>query len=267
MKAYLVEPGSAVRFKDWDSDDRSAFDLNKEQAQKKLLELNKQLEALQEVFYAEAKHKVLIVLQAMDTAGKDSVIRMVFEGINPQGVRVSGFRAPTAEEMDHDYLWRAHYQMPAKGGIEIFNRSYYEDVLIVRVHNLVPPKVWKKRFQQINDFERMLVEEGTTILKFYLNITAAEQKKRLQARLDDPTKYWKFNLGDIKERRYWKEYMKAYEEAITKTSTPWAPWYIVPAKTKWYRNLVIATTLVDVLSNFHMHYPPPIPGLKKIVIR
>jgi PPK2 family polyphosphate:nucleotide phosphotransferase len=267
MNEYLASPGSKVRIKDWDPDDRSAFNLTKEQAQKKLLSLNRKLEALQEVLYAEHKHKVLIVLQAMDTAGKDSVIRSVFEGVNPQGVRVASFKAPTPEELDHDYLWRAHSQMPGKGEIAIFNRSYYEDVLVVRVHQLVPDKIWKKRFQQIRDIEQMLVEEGATILKFYLNIDRVEQKKRLLARLEEPTKHWKFNVADLKERKMWNEYMKAYETAMEKTSTAWAPWYIVPSKTKWYRNLVIATTLVDALSRLNMQYPPSIPGLKNIVIR
>ncbi len=267
MNEYMVKPGSKVHMRDWDSDDRSAFHFTKEQAQKHLSALNKKLEALQELLYAEHKHKILIVLQAMDTAGKDSVIRTVFEGVNPQGVRVVSFKAPTPEERDHDYLWRVHKETPMKGEIVIFNRSYYEDVLVVRVHHLVPDEVWKKRYRQINEFERMLTEEGATVLKFYLNIDRAEQKQRLEDRLEEPTKHWKFNVEDLKERRLWKEYMQAYEAAMEKTSTPWAPWYLVPAKTKWYRNLVIATTLVKALSKLDMQYPAAVPGLKHIVIR
>jgi PPK2 family polyphosphate:nucleotide phosphotransferase len=267
MGKYQVKPGSKVRIKDWDPDDRSAFDVTKEQAKTQLLELNKKLEALQEILYAEHKHKILIVIQAMDTAGKDSVIRSVFEGVNPQGVRVASFKAPTPEERDHDYLWRVHKETPGKGQIVVFNRSHYEDVLVVRVHQLVPEDVWKNRYRQINEFERMLVQEGTTLLKFYLNINRADQRKRLQDRLDDETKHWKFNVDDLKERRFWKLYMKAYEDAMEKTSTPWAPWYIVPARTKWYRNLVIATTLVKELSRLDMRYPPAAPGLKEIIIR
>ena len=267
MEQYRVKPGSKVRIKDWDPDDRSAFAVTKEQAKTKLLALNKKLEALQEILYAEHKHKILIVIQGMDTAGKDSVIRSVFEGVNPQGVRVASFKAPTPEERDHDYLWRVHKETPGKGEIVVFNRSHYEDVLIVRVHQLVPEDVWKNRYRQINEFERTLVQEGTILLKFYLNINLADQKKRLQDRLDDQTKHWKFNVDDLKERRLWKQYMKAYEDAMEKTSTPWAPWYIVPARTKWYRNLVIATTLVKALSRLDMRYPPAAPELKKIIIR
>jgi PPK2 family polyphosphate:nucleotide phosphotransferase len=267
MKTYQVKPGCKVRIKDWDPDDRSAFAVTKEQAKEKLLALTSELEALQELLYAEHKHKILIVLQAMDTAGKDSVIRSVFEGVNPQGVRVASFKVPTPEERDHDYLWRVHKETPGKGEMVVFNRSHYEDVLVVRVHQLAPEDVWKNRYRQINEFERTLVQEGTTLLKFYLNINLADQKKRLQDRLDDPTKHWKFNVDDLKERRLWKEYMKAYEDALEQTSTPWAPWHIVPARTKWYRNLVIATTLVDALSRLDMRYPPAAPGLNKIVIR
>jgi PPK2 family polyphosphate:nucleotide phosphotransferase len=266
MKRYRVKPGNSVNLEKWDPNDKSAFSGNKEQAQAKLLQLNDQLEALQEMLYAEHKHKMLIVLQAMDTAGKDSTIRQVFEGVNPQGVRVAAFKVPTPEELDHDYLWRAHKQVPAKGEIVIFNRSYYEDVLVVRVHNLVPPKVWRRRYDQINDFERMLVEEGTTILKFFLHIDQAEQKKRLQARLDEPNKRWKFNVDDLKERALWPDYMKAYATVLSKTSTSSAPWYIVPANSKWYRNLVIATTIVETLRELNMHYPTPQEGLGDLAI-
>jgi PPK2 family polyphosphate:nucleotide phosphotransferase len=202
----------------------------------------------------------------MDTSGKDGTIRHVFEGVNPQGVQVASFKIPTTDELDHDYLWRAHACVPAKGEIVIFNRSHYEDVLIVRVHNLVPTEVWKRRYKQIRDFEKMLVEEGTTIIKFFLHISSDEQKERLQARLEDPEKRWKFNSGDLLERKRWDEYMAAYEDAIRETSTDVAPWNIVPSNQNWYRNLVVAQTIVDTLKGLKMEYPQPREDLKGIVI-
>ena len=216
--------------------------------------------------FAEHKHKVLVVLQAMDTGGKDGTIRHVFEGVNPAGVRVASFKAPTSEELDHDYLWRIHKEVPGKGEMVIFNRSHYEDVLVVRVHNIVPPEVWKKRFDQINEFERILAESGTTILKFYLHIDMDEQKERLQARLDDPTKRWKFRLGDLEERKLWTDYMEAFEDVLSKTSTEYAPWYIVPANRKWYRDLVISSVLVDTLEGLKMKYPVSEENLDGVVV-
>ena len=218
------------------------------------------------MLYAENKHKVLIVLQAMDTGGKDGVIRHVFDGVNPQGVRVAAFKQPTPTELAHDYLWRVHQQTPGKGEVVIFNRSHYEDVLVVRVHNLVPEAVWRRRYEQINAFEKLLAEEGTTILKFYLHIDLDEQKERLQARLDDPAKRWKFAKGDLDERQRWPQYMAAYEEMLSKTSTEWAPWYIIPANRKWYRNLVISQIIVETLEGLAMSYPPAEAGLEDIVI-
>jgi len=255
MDLYRVKPGSHVDLCEWDPNDKSAFPGKKKEGRKQLLELNQRLEELQELLYAEHKHKVLIVLQAMDTGGKDGTIRHVFEGVNPQGVRVAGFKKPTTEELDHDFLWRVHKQAPARGEIVIFNRSHYEDVLVVRVHNLAPQEVWSKRYDHINDFERMLVDEGTTILKFFLHIDLDEQKERLQARLDEPNKRWKFNPEDLEERKLWPQYVKAYEDAISKTSTDWAPWYIVPANRKWYRNLVIGTVIIETLKDLDMRYP------------
>jgi PPK2 family polyphosphate:nucleotide phosphotransferase len=266
MKRYRVEPGSAVRLGEWKSDDRRGFDGTKEDANAKLLRLGRRLELLQEKLYAQRRHKVLVVLQAMDTGGKDGVIRHVFDAVNPQGVRVVSFKAPSQEELDHDYLWRAHRQVPGRGEIVIFNRSHYEDVLIVRVHGLVPAKVWKRRYDQINDFERMLSEEGTTIIKFFLHIGRDEQKRRLQSRLDEPEKHWKFNLDDVAERSRWGDYTKAYEAVLTRTSTPWAPWHIVPGDAKWYRNLVVATLIVDALSRLRPEFPPAPPGLDEVKI-
>jgi len=266
MERYRVEPDSKINLGQWDPSDKSAFEGSKREAREALRALNERLEALQELLYAEHKHKVLIVLQAMDTGGKDGTIRHVFEGVDPQGVKVASFKVPTPEELDHDYLWRVHKQVPARGEIVIFNRSHYEDVLVVRVHNLAPPAVWGRRYAHINDFERLLVEEGTTILKFFLHIGLDEQRERLQARLDEPHKRWKFNLGDLDERRLWPEYQRAYEDVLSKTSTEQAPWYIVPANRKWYRNLVVATILVETLEGLNMRYPQPEEGLEGVVI-
>ena len=243
-----------------------AFDGDKHDARDEFERLNERLEELQELLYAEQRHKVLVVLQAMDTGGKDGTIRHVFEGVNPQGVKVASFKVPTLEELAHDYLWRVHKRTPGSGEIVIFNRSLYEDVLVVRVHELVHKKVWSRRYQQINDFERMLAEEGTTILKFYLHIDLEEQKERLQARLDEPHKRWKFSIGDLKERKRWPEYMRAFEDVLSKTSTDWAPWYIIPANRKWYRNLVVSSVLVKALEKLDMQYPQPEEGLDDVVI-
>lgn len=266
MKRYLVKPGMKVRLSDWDPNDTSEFKGDKAQARIEVAKLNKRLEELQEVLFAEHKHQVLIVLQAMDTGGKDGAIRHVFEGVNPSGTRVANFKEPSEEELDHDYLWRVHEQVPAKGEIVIFNRSHYEDVLIVRVHHLVPPDVWKPRYDQVNAFEQMLAENGTTILKFYLHIDKDEQKRRLQARLDDPNKHWKFRKGDLEERKLWHEYMEAYEDVLNKTSTAAAPWIIVPANHKWYRDLVISSVLIETLEGLKMNFPELEEDLKGIVV-
>ena len=266
MKRYLVKPGEKVNLSDWDPNDKGDFEGGKEEGRIEVGRLNKRMEALQELLYAEGKYKVLIVLQAMDTGGKDGTIRRVFEGVNPQGVKVASFKVPTPEELSHDYLWRIHKETPGNGQIVIFNRSHYEDVLVVRVHKLVPPEVWKKRFDQINQFESLLAENGTTILKFYLHIDLVEQKKRLQARLDEPDKNWKFSLGDLKERKLWPDYMQAYEDVLSKTSTKYAPWYIIPANRKWYRDLVISTVLVEKLEGLKMKFPEPEDNLEGVVI-
>jgi len=266
LKRYLVKPGMKVKLSEWDANDTSEFKGNKEQGRIEIEKWNHRLEELQEVLYAEHRHKVLVVLQAMDTGGKDGAIRHVFEGVNPQGTRVANFKEPSQEEQDHDYLWRVHKQVPSKGELAIFNRSHYEDVLIVRVHKLVTEEVWKGRYDQINAFEQMLAETGTTILKFYLHIDKDEQKKRLQARLDDPSKHWKFRLGDLEERKLWPEYMQAYEDVLNKTSTEAAPWYIVPANHKWYRDLVISSILVGTLESLKMRFPEPEENLDGVVV-
>ncbi len=266
MKQYLVKPETKVKLSKWDPNDMGDFKGGKEEGLAKLEKLNSKLEALQELMFAEHKHKVLVVLQAMDTGGKDGAIRRVFNRVNPAGVRVASFKAPTQEELDHDYLWRIHKQVPAKGELVVFNRSHYEDVLVVRVHNYVSPEVWGKRFDQINEFERNLAENGTTILKFYLHIDLDEQKERLQARLDDPTKRWKFRLGDLEERKLWPDYMKAFEDVLSKTSTEYAPWYIIPANRKWFRDLVISSVLVDTLEGLNMKYPESEENLDGVVV-
>lgn len=255
MDQYRIKRGKKVELVDWDPRDTGGYDGSKNEAKEDLEDLTKKLESLQELLFAEGKHRLLIILQGMDTSGKDGVIRHVFEGVNPQGVRVASFKVPTPIELGHDYLWRVHSQTPAKGEIVIFNRSHYEDVLVVRVHKLVSKSVWIKRYHQINEFERMLTEEGTTILKFFLNISLDEQKARLQSRLDDPNKHFKFNIDDLKERKLWAEYTQAYEDMLSKTSTSWAPWYVIPADRKWYRNLVIGRILVETLKQFNMKYP------------
>lgn len=255
FKKYRLNPGSRVKLHDWDPDETSGYKQDKDDAEKELLRLKERLEKLQDLLYAEHKHKLLIVLQGMDTSGKDSTIRHVFEGVNPQGVSVVRFQEPTPQELDHDYLWRVHPHVPGKGEMVIFNRSHYEEVLVVRVHKLISPKVWKRRYQQICDFERMLVEEGTTVLKFFLHISREEQKQRLLARLKDPEKRWKFDMTDVKERELWPSYAKAYEALLEKTTTEWAPWHVVPANHKWYRNLIVSTTLVETLEGLKMEYP------------
>jgi PPK2 family polyphosphate:nucleotide phosphotransferase len=266
MKKYLVKQKEKVALSDWKPDDTSEFEGTKKDGLAALQKLSKRLDQLQELLYAEHAHKVLVVIQAMDTGGKDGTIRSVFDGVNPQGVRVASFKVPTPEEMDHDYLWRIHKQMPGRGEIVIFNRSHYEDLLIVRVHKLVPRKVWEKRFQHINEFERMLKDEGTTIIKFFLNIDLDEQKARLLDRINTPEKNWKFNPGDLDERKLWKNYMEAYEDVLSKTSKPWAPWYIIPSNRNWYRNLAVSTILVDTLEKLKMKYPQPVENIQQYAI-
>ena len=259
---YLIQPDQSVDLTDWDPVKTPAWKGDKDSALQRIQQLNAELESLQELLFAEGKHKLLIVLQGMDTSGKDGVIRHVFEGVNPQGVRVASFKVPTAPELAHDYLWRVHQQVPARGEMVIFNRSHYEDVLVVRVHNLVPDEQWQRRYDQINAFERLLAQEGTTILKFFLHIDLEEQRERLLARIDEPAKNWKFNPGDLKERQLWSKYQQAYEDVLSRTSTDYAPWIIVPANRKWYRDLVISAILVDTLKDLNMQYPQPAENLE-----
>ncbi|NOX61483.1 MAG: polyphosphate kinase 2 family protein [Chloroflexi bacterium] len=265
MAQYRVEPGTRVDLSARDPDETGPFE-KKKKARKELERLRTKLIALQDRFYAWNERSLLIVLQAMDTGGKDGTIKHVMRGVNPQGVQVTSFKAPTQEELAHDYLWRVHKAAPRRGRIGIFNRSHYEDVLVVRVHNLVSESVWSKRYDHINDFERLLADSGTVILKFYLHISREEQARRLQARLDNPDKRWKFSKGDLKERRLWDDYMAAYEDALSRCSTEHAPWYVIPSNRKWYRNLAIMSILVNALEDLNPVYPEPEEGLDHIVI-
>jgi PPK2 family polyphosphate:nucleotide phosphotransferase len=264
--AYRVAPHTDVRLRDWSTDDTDGFDGNKPEGETALVELNKRLADLQGLLFAEEKHRLLVVLQGMDTSGKDGTIKHVFRSINPLGVKVANFKRPNDTELAHDYLWRVHQHTPGRGHITIFNRSHYEDVLVVRVHNLVPKKVWARRYRHLRDFERMLHDEGTSIVKFFLHISKDEQKRRLEERLQNPKKQWKFEHGDIDERKLWDDYQTAYEVALSKTSMSHAPWYIVPSDRKWYRNLVINQVIIDALESMKMRYPPPAEGPENIVI-
>jgi PPK2 family polyphosphate:nucleotide phosphotransferase len=251
---HRIEPGSKVRIGDLDPDATPLCD-GKSEGKERSAAIEERLGELQELLYAEHRHNILIVLQGMDTSGKDGTVRHVMSGVSPAGVRVVSFKRPAPSELDHDFLWRVHAKTPGNGEIAVFNRSHYEDVLVVRVHGLVDEKVWRKRYDQINAFEKTLTAAGTIILKFFLNISRDEQRKRLQERIDDPTKHWKFEHGDIEERKLWDDYMKAYEDMLEKTSTKHAPWYAVPSDAKWYRNLVIGAVIVETLESLEMEYP------------
>ena len=256
-KHFRVDDPDSFDLDDVDPDDIAGGPSSKEDARDESEAMHERLAELQELLFAEHEHRLLVILQGMDTSGKDGTVRHVLRGISPASVRVVSFKKPTQTELDHDYLWRIHPHIPGKGEIVIFNRSQYEDVLVVRVHNYVPPEQWKKRYDQINDFERMLAENGTTVLKFFLHISRKEQAERLQARLDDPTKRWKFQHGDLEERKLWDDYQKAYQDVVRKTSTQWAPWYVVPANRKWFRDYVVADVIIKTLEKLDMQWPQP----------
>jgi PPK2 family polyphosphate:nucleotide phosphotransferase len=264
---YRIAPGAEIDWARHDPHAKTGFDGEKSEGKAALAGLTKRLAELQRRLWAESQQSLLVVLQAMDTGGKDGTIRHVLRGVNPQGVHVRGFRVPTEWEMGHDYLWRVHQHTPEDGAIAIFNRSHYEDVLVVRVHGLVPEQVWSKRYRHIREFERLLADEGTTILKIYLDISREEQANRLQARLDDPEKNWKFRKGDLEDRERWDDYRRAYKDAIEETSTDFAPWYVVPADRKWYRNLVVSHLMIKTLEEMDPQYPEPEEGLDEVVIR
>lgn len=262
---YRVRRGQEIDLSKWDPWDTGDFE-DDEGTQNEIVGFLHRLYKQQEMLFAEQDRSLLVVLQAMDTAGKDGTIKHVFEGLDPVGVRVGHFGIPSAEDLSHDFLWRAHREAPAKGEIVIFNRSYYEGVLVERVHKLVPEEVWRLRFRQINEFERLLNETGTAVVKFYLNIDSSEQKRRLEERLKDATKQWKFSSNDLPERKFWPEYMNAYEHVLEKTSVRSAPWYIIPANYKWYRDLAVSAIIVKTLARMKLRYPKPKVDLKSIKI-
>ncbi len=262
MALAPVAPGSRVHLRDEDA--RGSEDTPKPELNARLRKLADRMDELQGPLNAEAKHALLVVLQGRDAAGKDGTIRKVFGALNPQGVTVTAFKVPTVQERAHDYLWRVHRAVPGRGEIGIFNRSHYEDVLVVRVDHLVPEPVWRARYEQINQFERHLVQNDVVVLKFFLHISREEQRKRLLSRLSDPSKYWKFDAGDLVKREQWGAYTEAYEEMLSRTSTPEAPWYVVPADRKPVRNVAIAEIVVDALERLAPRDPGPPQELEKL---
>jgi PPK2 family polyphosphate:nucleotide phosphotransferase len=262
---WRVEPGTPTRLADIDPDESEHYQRKKDVADE-LKRHRDRISDLQARLYGEQRRSLLIVLQAMDTGGKDGTIKGVFAGVNPQGCQVWSFKAPSNEEAAHDFLWRYHQKAPPKGMIHIFNRSHYEDVLIVRVKDLVPEAVWRPRYEAINQFEYALTSDGVTVLKFFLHISKDEQKRRLESRLQDPDKRWKFSSNDLKERAWWDDYQAAFEDAVNHCSTDYAPWYVVPANRKWYRNLVVARTIADTLEAMDPRFPAAEKGLDNLEI-
>ena len=264
LKKLIVKPNSKIRLKHLDPDYHGKHE-SRESALPEIQKNLQKMEPLQYLMYAENKHSLLIVLQGLDAAGKDGVVRHVLTGMNPSGCVSVNFKQPTARELAHDFLWRVHPHVPAKGSVAIFNRSHYEDVLVARVHNLVPEKVWSKRYDQINDFERLIAtENNTTILKFFLHISKEEQLERFKKRLDDPARQWKISDSDYKERDYWKDYTEAFEDVLSKTSTERAPWFIIPANHKWFRDLTISQIITRAMEEMNMQLPKPTVNLAEI---
>jgi PPK2 family polyphosphate:nucleotide phosphotransferase len=260
-----VKPGTKICLADFKADYKGGID-SREEAE---ADTQASVEAISDLayrLYAENRRALLVVLQGMDTAGKDGTIRHVMSAVSPQSCQVKPFKQPSAEELDHDFLWRIHKAVPAKGNIGIFNRSHYEDVLVVRVHNIVPKEVWETRYETINHFERFLENGGTAVIKIFLHISKDEQKERLEARLHDPNKRWKLSPADVAERKLWDEYQRAYEDALTRCNTEYAPWHIVPANRKWYRNFVISRLIRETLEKMAPKYPPPAPDIDQLVI-
>jgi PPK2 family polyphosphate:nucleotide phosphotransferase len=262
-KKFHVKPGKRIRLKDFDPQFAGKHD-NKNRALREIRKLQKRIHELQFLLYAEAKHSFLICLQAPDAGGKDGVVRHVFDAMNPQGCRVVSFKQPSLEERAHNFLWRIEKETPKRGEVVIFNRSHYEDVLVARVHNLVPKKVWSKRYEQINDFEKRLVAGGTQILKFFLHISKEEQLERFKKRLEDPTRQWKISDADYQEREYWKDYQAAYEDAINNCTTDEAPWFVIPSNHKWFRNLAISHIIVATMEKIRMKFPEPRVNIAEI---
>jgi PPK2 family polyphosphate:nucleotide phosphotransferase len=261
----LVEPGSLPRLRDRDPDARPGA-AGKREGLEQLAELTSRLAVLHDRLFAEETRSLLLVLQGMDTAGKDGTIRHILTGVNPQGCHIVAFREPSATELAHDFLWRIHANCPARGELGIFNRSHYEDVVAVRVRNLAPEDVWRPRYEHIRSFEKMLVDEGTAVVKVFLHVSHDEQRRRLQERVDDPVKRWKLRRSDLDDRGLWDEFVDAYEEAIAETSTTWAPWHVVPADHNWARNLAVAGIVVDALERLDPKLPEPETGLEGTIV-
>jgi len=264
VQSLRVTPGERVRLQRFDSDDTLGW--HKDSAKRELEKVKLRLDVLQQRLFAEERRSVLLVLQAMDAAGKDGTIRSILSGLNPAGVSVSSFGVPGGPEVEHDYLWRVHAQTPAKGRIVIFNRSHYEDVLVVRVKGFQPKSVWSKRYDHIRSFEQMLTDEGTKVVKCFLNVSPEVQRKRLQERIDDPEKRWKFRKGDLEDRALWPQYMAAFEDALSRTATHDAPWYVVPADRNWVRNLAVAKILLHTLERMKPRLPFPEEGLEGLIV-
>jgi len=274
VKRYRVAKGAKFHLADFQPDDTCGLDIDKKDAKEMLADGIKQLSSLQERLYAQDSWSILVIFQAMDSAGKDSVIKHVMSGVNPQGVSVYSFKAPSAEELDHDFLWRTSIRLPERGRIGIFNRSYYEEVLVVRVHpsmlgaerlpeKLVTPDIWNERFEDIAAFERYIARNGIVPIKFFLNVSKDEQRKRFLERLDEPEKHWKFSMGDVEERKLWDRYMAAYQATIRATAAPHAPWYVVPADNKWFARLVVASAIVETLEGLDLKFPTVPPDARK----
>lgn len=259
-----VAPGSPATIAERDPDDRLGLD--KGASEKRIDTLVERIDALQYRLSGERRRSILLVLQGLDASGKDGVVRSVFDGVNPTGVRVTSFKVPVGAEVQHDYLWRIHAALPARGEIGVFNRSHYEDVVAVRMHRLAPEEVWRRRYEHLRSFERMLVDEGTTVLKVFLNVSKEEQRTRFQERIDDPEKRWKFRRDDLKVRERYDEWVAAWDEALTETSTPWAPWYVVPADRNWVKALVVAELVAGTLEQLDPRLPEPEPGLERLRI-
>ncbi len=262
----IVRQGSKINLSDYDADETYGYEKGAD-CKKQTTKTIERMDKLQYRLYADDRYALLIVLQGMDAAGKDGTIRHVMSGINPEGCSVNSFKQPSHEELQHDFLWRIHKAVPQRGTFGIFNRSQYEDVLVVRVHKLAPKAVWQSRFDQINKFESLLVQNNVVILKFFLHISKSEQKKRFEARLHDPTHEWKASPADFEERKYWNEYTRAYEDVLHRCSTRHAPWFIIPANHKWFRNLAVSRIITDALENLHLRYPKPAFNLSKIKIK
>ncbi|HWB06222.1 MAG TPA: PPK2 family polyphosphate kinase [Verrucomicrobiales bacterium] len=266
MKVFRIKPGTRVKLAGIDPEGEPPIAGDKDQGLRELEAIREDIRRLQRMLYAERKHRLLVILQGLDGSGKDGTVRHVFHGIDPHGLRVVAFKSPTAIELDHDFLWRVHQEVPARGELVVFNRSHYEDVVAVSVKNLAPKAVWDKRFDHIVNFERLLTDEGTTILKFFLHISREEQRRRLQARLENPDKHWKFHPDDLSDSKRWPEFVEAYEEAINRTGSEAAPWYIIPGNRKWYRNIAIASIVRDALARLELKFPPPAWNLKGLEI-